>query len=113
MLEAQKQENNSQENEPKFNREKLELFNLGKICATPEATKAFQKAEVSPLWFLAKHQDGDWGEVSEYDEAENSLAVKDGFRVLSAYTLPKTGEKIWIITEADRLLTTILLPEEY
>ena len=49
----------------------------------------------------------------EYDEAENSLAVKEGFRVLSAYTLPKTGEKIWIITEADRLLTTILLPEEY
>ena len=113
MLEATKKENDSQENELKFNREKFELFNLGEICATPEATKAFQKADVSPLWFLAKHQDGDWGEVSAYDEAENSLAVKEGCRILSAYTLPKTGEKIWIITEADRLLTTILLPEEY
>lgn len=94
-------------------KEKITLFRLGEVCATHGASEAFRKAEVSPLWFLAKHQDGDWGEVSQDDEADNNLAVRVGFRILSAYTLPKTGEKIWIITEADRLLTTILLPEEY
>jgi hypothetical protein len=97
----------------KFDRENTTQLQLGEVCATPGATEAFKKAEVSPLWFLAKHQDGDWGEVSQDDEADNNLAVREGFRILSAYTLPKTGEKIWIITEADRLLTTILLPEEY
>lgn len=96
-----------------FEREKITTLQLGEVCATPGASEALQKAEVSPLWFLAKHQDGDWGEVSESDEADNNLAVREGFRILSAYTLPKTGEKIWIITEADITLTTILLPEEY
>ena len=113
MLETEKQKNDSQQNELKFNRENITLFRLGEVVATPGAIEAFKKAEVSPLWFLAKHQDGDWGEISENDKAENELSLKEGFRLLSAYTLPKTGEKIWIITEADRSVTTLLLPEEY
>lgn len=111
MLEPQK--NESQDDEIKFNRENIELFKLGKVCATPGAIEAFDRAEVSPDWFIAKHHDGDWGDLSNEDIAENELSLKEGFRLLSTYTLPRTGVKIWIITEADRSVTTILLPEEY
>jgi hypothetical protein len=55
---------------------------------------------------------GDWGEVSEADWRANNAAIKDGERILSAYTL-KTAVRIWVITEADRSVTTILLPAEY
>ena len=113
MLEPQKNSLQDEFSTLKINRENLALFQLGEVFASIGASEAFKKAGVSPYWFLAKHQDGDWGEVSEYDEAENNLAVKEGFRILSAHTLYKTGEKIWIITEPDRSVTTILLPEEY
>jgi hypothetical protein len=61
---------------------------------------------------LARHQTGDWGLVCEDDRKENELSVTEGYRVFSVY---KTvlGEKIWVITEADRNCTTILLPSEY
>ena len=55
---------------------------------------------------------GDWGELSESDRQANEHALKHDLRVLSAYTL-RTGERIWIITEGDRSVTTILLPSEY
>jgi hypothetical protein len=61
---------------------------------------------------LTRHANGDWGEVDEHDRKANEDALEHGLRVLSAYTL-RTGERIWIITEADRSSTTILLPEEY
>jgi hypothetical protein len=54
----------------------------------------------------------DWGEISEDDAHENELSLREGFRLLSAYRTVK-GQKIWIITEADRSPTTILLPSEY
>ncbi len=59
-----------------------------------------------------KHQKGEWGIICEDDKKENELSVKEGFRILSAY---KTNRdvKIWVITEADRNSTTILLPSEY
>lgn len=69
--------------------------------------------------YLMRHQTGDWGEVVPEDAAENELALKEGFRILSAYTFtpspPSTDDsiKIWIITEADRSSTTVLLPSEY
>ncbi len=113
MFEPQKNELSNEFSELKTSRENLALFQLGEVCASIGASEAFKKSGVSPFWFLAKHQEGDWGEVSEYEQAENNLAVRDGFQVLSAYTLPKTGEEIWIITERDRSATTILLPEEY
>jgi hypothetical protein len=58
---------------------------------------------------LSRHQTGDWGEVPDEDKEENELSVKKGFRILSAYTLTN-GEKVWVITEADRSATTILTP---
>jgi len=66
----------------------------------------------NPATFLARHVVGDWGDVDEDDRAENELSVREGFRVLSAYHL-RDGTRIWIITEADRSSTTILLPSEY
>jgi hypothetical protein len=82
------------------------------MVATPGALKALAEAEQTPLEFLIRHMNGDWGEVCLEDWAENDLSVREGYRILSAYTL-KTSAKIWIITEADRSVTTILLPEEY
>jgi hypothetical protein len=59
-----------------------------------------------------RHANGNWGEVDEHDRKANEYALGHGLRVLSAYTL-SSGEKTWVITEADRSTTTILLPEEY
>ena len=87
-------------------------FNLGQVVATPGALKALDAAQVLPAQLLTRHQSGDWGEVPAEDASENELSVKQGFRILSAYSLP-TEVKIWIITEADRSATTLLLPSEY
>ena len=61
---------------------------------------------------LRRHACGDWGDLDEADRQENELSLKQGFRILSAYS-PEGLPKIWIITEADRSVTTILFPEEY
>ena len=61
---------------------------------------------------MLRHLSGDWGEVDEHDRQENESGLRNQFRLMSVYTL-RTGVKIWIITEADRSATTILLPEEY
>ena len=87
-------------------------FALGHLVATPGALEALKEAAVGFLPYISMHQKGDWGDVCAEDKAENELSLKHGFRLLSAYTLPG-GCKIWIITEADRSATTILLPEEY
>jgi len=62
--------------------------------------------------FLQRHAAGDWGEVDAHDKTKNEYSLQHGFRLLSAYRLAD-GTKIWIITEADRSATTLLLPEEY
>jgi hypothetical protein len=87
-------------------------FSLGRVLATPGALEALKQAGQTPLQFLTRHQAGDWGDVCPEDARENELSLKHGFRLLSAYTL-NTGRKLWIITEADRSATTLLLPEEY
>jgi len=87
-------------------------FPLGQVVATPGALDALERTGQSPLEFLSRHASGDWGEVCEADKKENDFSVRNGFRLLSAYRL-RDGTKIWIITEADRSATTILLPEEY
>lgn len=95
------------------------LFPLGKVCITPgalEAVKTEAGVEFPGLWIfglLERHQSGDWGEVGENDRKENLFSVDHKLRILSAYTLPTTQVKIWIITEADRSVTTLLLPSEY
>jgi hypothetical protein len=70
------------------------------------------RAEQLPAEFLDRHVNGDWGEMPEADKQENELSVDQGFRILSAYTT-SAGDTIWILTEADRSATTMLLPEEY
>ena len=87
-------------------------FELGSLYVTPGALQAFAEASESPSRFLDRHMSGDWGEISSPDRDENQLSLEQRFRILSAYTLT-TGVKIWIITEADRSATTVLLPEEY
>jgi hypothetical protein len=88
------------------------LFELGRIVATPGALRALEAAEQQPAEFLDRHVKGDWGDLDDEDKQENEFSVRNGFRILSAYTT-SAGEKIWIITEADRSATTFLLPEEY
>jgi len=79
-------------------------FEPGRIAATPGALKAFRASGDDPLVYLSRHIAGDWGDLCEADKTENELSVREGFRVLSAYTL-KSGVKFWIITEADRSST--------
>jgi hypothetical protein len=64
-----------------------------------------------PFYYLARHTSGDWGNLCAFDRRQNQIALREGLRVLSSYSV---GERsVWIITEADRSVTTILLPEEY
>jgi len=87
-------------------------FSPGQTVATPGALEAFRASGQSPLEFLQRHLAGDWGELSESDVRENELSLQRGWRILSSYSL-STGVKFWIITEADRSVTTFLLPDEY
>jgi len=87
-------------------------FSLGQILATPGALAALGESEETPAVFLARHALRDWGDVSASDKRANDAALRDGTRLLSAYRTAR-GAKLWIITEADRSATTILLPEEY
>lgn len=86
-------------------------FPLGAVVATPAALGLLQAHEVSPADLLARHQAGDWGEVPVEDARANVAAVAAGLRILSCYRVG--GERLWIITEADRAATTLLLPSEY
>jgi hypothetical protein len=88
------------------------LFALGHVVATPGALEALKKASQEPQHFLLRHARGDWGEVAAEDAAENRFSLATGLRLLSSYTTA-AGDKLWIITEADRSATTVLLPEEY
>ena len=87
-------------------------FSPGHIVSTPGALDAMNGCEDTPLPYLARHLRGDWGDVSAGDKKANDFDLTHGGRLLSAYTL-KDDTKIWIITEADRSSTCILLPEEY
>ena len=65
----------------------------------------------NPAELLARHENGDWGVMPPADAKENDFSVKHGFRILSSYAVGRAGERVWIITEADRSSTCILLPE--
>jgi hypothetical protein len=82
------------------------------VVATPGALSALEKAEQLPAAFLARHVNDDWEDVPDADKQENAVAIEQGFRILSAYTT-SAGDRIWVLTEADRSATIILLPEEY
>ena len=87
-------------------------FQSGQIVATPGALDALSASGDDVLDYLERHLAGDWGDLDEHDRRENELSLQHGWRLLSAYTL-STGVKFWIITEADRSVTTFLLPDEY
>lgn len=86
------------------------LFPTGRLVATPAVLDEVPKPEL--LAAFQRHMRGDWGEVSEADWAANDCAVQNGDRLLSAYK-SNAGVKFWVITEADRSYTTILLPSDY
>lgn len=86
-------------------------FPLGQIVSTPGALRVLMAAGEDPMKLICRHVSGDWGNLDEADKRENELSVERGFRILSSYTVNAT--KLWVITEADRSVTTILLPEEY
>lgn len=90
----------------------VKRFALGQTYITPGAEEALMIAGQTGIEFLRRHISNDWGELSDDDVRENELSLKEGFRLLSAYRTAK-GQKLWIITEADRSATTILLPDEY
>ena len=87
-------------------------FALGQTFITPGAEEALQIAGQTAIEFLRLHMSGQWGELSEEDVQENELSIKNGFRILSSYRTAK-GQRLWLITEADRSATTLLLPSEY
>ena len=90
----------------------IPLFPAGQIVATPGALALLEQANRSPLEFLSRHLRGDWGDLCPEDKTENELSLKHVFRLLSSYPVTEI-EKLWIITEADRSVTTLLLPAEY
>lgn len=106
------------------------LFSLGRVAATPGALELLKQTETDPAVLLARHVTGDWGDCDPQDAQTNQEALQQGARVMSVYRLPLvTGERaaqsardladdlsertVWIITEADRSVTTLLLPSEY
>lgn len=91
-------------NEPKFR--------LGKVVATPGALEALEDSGESAAKFIGQHHAGCWGDVCEDDAAANEQALEDGERILSVYHTAK-GEKLYVITEADRSSTCLLRADEY
>jgi hypothetical protein len=87
-------------------------FRLGKVFATAGALDTLEESGQAAAEFVQLHQRGDWGDLSEDDKQENEFSIGNRLRIFSAYHTLR-GEKLWIITEADRLVTTILLPSEY
>jgi hypothetical protein len=87
-------------------------FSPGKLVTTAGALEALAESGQTPDFFLNKHLSGDWGDVDEEDRLWNEQALRDGHRLLSAYTT-LNGVRLWIITEADRSGTCILKPDEY
>jgi hypothetical protein len=85
-------------------------FPIGQIVATANALSKLTHDDI--LKALSRHVTGDWGEVCEEDRQENELSLKEGYRLLSVYQ-GAAGTKFWIITESDRSVTTVLLPEDY
>jgi hypothetical protein len=84
---------------------------LGRVLATPGAIKLILEAGEHPFDYLARHATGDWGDLCTFDRHQNEIALREEARVFSSYET--SAGRVWIITEADRSITTILLPEEY
>ena len=84
-------------------------FPLGRLVITSNANARLTPEEIADG--IARHARGDWGDISAEDAAENDLSLREGFRLLSAHG--RGDRRFWVITEADRSATTVLLPEDY
>jgi hypothetical protein len=89
--------------------ERKPLFGLGQLVATPGALAALEKSGQSPMEFLTRHVTG---AIPEEDRKENQFSLEKGFRLLSSYRTT-ANDVVWVITEASRSHTTLLLPDEY
>ncbi len=112
---ADEEEEDSAEDFESVKRERIEspkgpLFELGQVVSTPGALSTLTRQDMEKA--LARHHQGDWGEVGRHDWRANEEALTEGFRLFSVYRTEE-GEKFWVITEADRSSTCVLLPEEY
>ena len=85
------------------------VFRLGRIVATPNARESLTQEDI--LTAIQRHQAGDWGNLTDDNRAANDQALVRGGRIVSAYQATN-GTRFWLITEADRSTTTILLPED-
>jgi hypothetical protein len=90
----------------------LVLFPLGRTVATPGALQALKEHGVDGKELLSRHATLDPGDLDEHDQAVNREAVREGGRILSSFVIAQ-GVKVWVITEADRSSTCMLLPEDY
>ena len=90
----------------------MNRFKLGQTVATPGALAAIEASGESVSTYLNRHMSGDWGIVDAADARENEYAIIVKLRIMSVYLL-QSGVRIWVITEADRSSTCVLLPEEY
>lgn len=107
---------------PRVDREQVEYmkrvegttgkFTLGTLVLTPGAIDALLRSGETPIPMLLRHVSGDWGNISDDDKQANERAIDKGERLLSSYNT-KLGVKLWVITEANRTCTTVLLPDEY
>ncbi len=89
------------------------LFPLGQIVATPGALETMARKGIDPAGLIHRHVTGDWGDLCQEDAEENNYSVEHGLRILSAYGARDDPDRLWVITEADRSVTTILCPDEY
>jgi hypothetical protein len=87
-------------------------FPLGRVVVTPGALDTLEQLNLNGFDLLSRHHQGDWSEMSADDKAENEFSIDKELRIFSSYKLGENS-KLWIITEADRSATTLLLPEEY
>jgi hypothetical protein len=93
--------------------EREPLFELGEVLLTNGAMDTLKALNIDPAILLVRHVTGDYGDLCQEDLQANKKAVKNGDRIFSSYLLPPDNTKLWIITEWDRSVTTLLLPDEY
>lgn len=87
-------------------------FPLGQTLVTAGVNALVEAGKIAPFELLQRHQSGDWGDLGLADQRSNEYALRDGGRLLSSYT-QEDNTQVWIISEADRSSTTVLLPSEY
>lgn len=88
----------------------IALFNLGRIVASANALRSLTQDDIRAG--IDRHRAGQWGDLTSDDRSQNDLALEQGGRLLSVYH-SATGAKFYVITEADRSVTIVLLPEDY